>query len=78
MSLIGATTNTSCGTIDTLRPHKTLEAQTYTLSCPDRIEPTIAVYLYDDKKFAGDGNKIIMNVQEVYIIIRQGKYDFFF
>ena len=66
VSLIGATTNTSCGTIDTVNTTDgySVEAQTYTVPCPATTEPTLAVFVYDNE---GDGKWNYMNIAEVEI-----------
>ena len=66
MSLIGATTNTTCGTINSVNESEgaSLEAQTYTVPCPPTIEPTLSVFVYDDT-FERPYN--IMNIAEVMV-----------
>ena len=73
VSLIGATTNTTCGTINSVNPDRSsVEAQTYTILCPTTKELTLAVFLYDDvieesyDKKKGK-NWIIMNLAEVMV-----------
>ena len=80
VSLMGASKNTICGTIDSvslvfeLLTLDELMPQTYTVACP--AEPTLAVLLYDDLKDIYY-DQIIMNIVEVMVfrfIPFPGKY----
>eukprot|EP00116_Pleurobrachia_bachei_P011674 sb/3471936/ len=67
--LIGSSTNTTCGTIDSVSLDADLENQTYTVPCPATSEPTLAVFLYDNYKDSTEnkGLVIIMRIVEVMI-----------
>ena len=76
VSLIGATTNTTCGTINAVNSTLSLEAQTYTIPCPSTKELTLAIFLYDDVKQesldnSNGHNRIIMNLVEVMVYVKQ-------
>ena len=76
VSLIGATSNTTCGTIDSVSDVRSVEAQTYTVSCPATTESTQAVFLYDDvPTFENNKWKNVINIAEVmvYELLTQGK-----
>ena len=74
--LIGSTTNTTCGTINSVNPSgASLDAQTYKVPCPATREPTLAVLLYDDvMEETKDKNedKLVMNIAEVVIYEKEG------
>ena len=68
ISLLGATTKTTCGTISKINSNrKSVDDQTYTVSCPTTTEPTVAVFLYDETTANGDSGKIVMNIAEVMV-----------
>ena len=72
VSLIGATTNTSCVTINSVSSELSLQAQTYTIPCPTTKEPTLAVFLYDDvmeESWDKPRTYMIMNLAEVRIFV---------
>eukprot|EP00116_Pleurobrachia_bachei_P012169 sb/3472431/ len=64
VSLLGATTNTTCWTFESLNEGLTEEAQTYTIQCPV-AEKAVAVFIYDDVVGAEDGDKMYMNIKEL-------------
>ena len=67
VSLIGATSNTTCGTISSVNPNGLSESdQTYTVSCPATTEKTNAVLLSDNVMGTSDKN-IFMSIAEVMI-----------
>eukprot|EP00116_Pleurobrachia_bachei_P011285 sb/3471547/ len=70
VSLIGSTTNTTCGTINTVNIELSVEEQTYTIHCPVTREKTLAVFLYDDvMELSMDkgNNRTFMNIAEVVV-----------
>ena len=76
VSLIGATTNTTCGTIKSVSPELSLEAQTYTIPCPTTKEPTLAVFLYDnvvEESWDKPRDQMIMNIAEVMVYVKPSK-----
>ena len=63
---MGASKNTTCGTIDSVSLVAELNHQIYTVPCP--AEPTMAVLLYDDVKDSSEYyDKIIMHLVEVMV-----------
>ena len=74
ISLIGTTTNTSCGTI---KPNSTVyenglgmsqEAQTFTVRCPYTEEPTLFLFVYDDTKnipWDIDHDQMVLHIAEI-------------
>eukprot|EP00116_Pleurobrachia_bachei_P005013 sb/3465275/ len=75
--LIGSSTNTTCGTINSVSLDFDLENQTYTVPCPATSEPTLAVFLYDDFKLSDDNGRLIMRIVEVSVS-GVTRYYFFF
>ena len=74
--LIGATANTICGTIDYVSDVRSVEAQTYTVSCPATTEMTQAILLNDDVPTIVNGVWYnIINIAEVMVYgpITEGK-----
>ena len=68
VSLIGPSTNTTCGTIDSVSLDVDLEHQTYTVPCPPTSEPTLAVFLYDALREPTDtAGYLIIRIVEVMI-----------
>ena len=71
VSLIGATSNTTCGTINSVNSNgKSVSDQTYTISCPATTEKTTAVLLSDNvmEETSDKGsNRVVMNIAEVMI-----------
>ena len=78
VSLIGATSNTTCGNISSVNSDFDIytgnseSEQTYTVSCPATTEKTNAVLLSDNVlEMAWDryykGGQIVMNIAEVII-----------
>ena len=66
VSLIGATTSSTCGTINSVNTNGgSIEDQSYSVFCPATTEPSIAVKLYDDYTTSSD--YIIMNIAEVKV-----------
>eukprot|EP00116_Pleurobrachia_bachei_P011452 sb/3471714/ len=70
VSLIGSTTNTTCGTINSVNIEQSVEEQTYNIPCPITRERTLAVFLYDDvMELSMDqgNNRTFMNIAEVEV-----------
>ena len=71
VSLIGATSNTTCGTINSVNSNgESVSDQTYTVPCPAPTEKTNAVLLTDNlmEETSDKGkNHLIMNMADVTI-----------
>ena len=70
VSLIGATSTITCGTINSVNLGASVSDQTYTISCPATTEKTIAVLLSDNvmEESNDEGHsQIAMNIAEVMI-----------
>ena len=69
--LIGPTTNTTCGTINSVNSNGTSVAdQTYTVNCPGTAESTQAVLLYDNEIEGTtdlEAEELVMNIAEVRV-----------
>ena len=64
--LVGATSTTTCGSIDTTNQDATsVEDQTYTIPCSQDTEKTVSVRLEDA---LGTGNQIVMQIAEVIVV----------
>ena len=83
VSLIGATSNTTCGTINSVNSNFDIytgnseSEQTYTVSCPATTEKTNAVLLSDnvmEEPHDKGQNWVIMNIAEVMIYKVTGKF----
>ena len=78
VSLIGATSTTTCGTINSVKPNGQSESdQTYTVSCPATTEKTIAVLISDnvmEETYDKGQNRMVMNIAEVMIYKVTGKF----
>ena len=67
VSLIGATSNTTCGTINSVNSNgESVSDQTYTVFCPATTEKTNAVLL-SDNVMEQPGDDLVMNIAEVMI-----------
>ena len=83
VSLIGATINTTCTTINSVNPDgESLEDQTYMITCPVTTEKTLSVLLFDDvmeQSYDADRSWLFINVAEVivYMGLEAGKCSFF-
>ena len=79
VSLIGTTSDTTCGTINSTNPNGlSVSDQTYTVSCPATTEKTIEVLLSDNvMEQTGDKtrNHMNMNIAEVMVYkVTSGKF----
>ena len=79
VSLLGATTDTPCGTINSVNSELSLVAQTYTIPCPTTKELTLAVFLYDEvieEYWDKSRDNLVMEITEVMVYGILGKFTF--
>ena len=62
ITLIGETTNTICGTIETVQEDL---STAYTVICPPSTELTLQVRLDDETSLYGDLNRTVMQIAEI-------------
>eukprot|EP00116_Pleurobrachia_bachei_P011162 sb/3471424/ len=77
VSLIGATSKTLCGTINSVSSNgQSLSDQTYTVPCPATTEKTNAVLLSDSVREETFDSGVIINIAEVMIYnkVTSGKF----
>jgi hypothetical protein len=70
--LLGATQNTTCGSINSPSGEKNENDQTYTLQCPATEEPTLSVFVIDHNVPSSEA----MHLSEVMVYGQPGKYIF--
>ena len=78
VSLIGATSNTTCGTINSVNSNGTsVSDQTYTVFCPATTERTNAVLLSDnvmEETYDKSRDDLVMTIAELMIYKVTGKF----